>query len=328
MQLDPMIAQVLEMSKGGPQTHQLPVDEARAAMEQRVEMLKPLAPQHVETTDISLPTPAGPLPARIYRAPGASGPLPLIVWLHGGGWVLGSIESHDNVCRFLADRGPLIVLSVGYRLAPEARAPSQQADVAAALAWAASEAASLGADPTRIIIGGDSAGGNLAALGALEARSVGPKLAGQLLVYPVTDFPADAYESYAENADYGLDRQVMEWFWAHWLADGAGPDATTAPMRAGDLSGLVVLDEAFGQAGMGMSYELDAIAAAVIGGTSLAGGVGRITGTVIGALILGVMASGFTFVGVDAYIQDIIKGLIIVVAVVIDQYRNKRKLKR
>jgi inositol transport system permease protein len=85
---------------------------------------------------------------------------------------------------------------------------------------------------------------------------------------------------------------------------------------------------ATGQAGMGVSYELDAIAAAVIGGTSLAGGVGRITGTVIGALILGVMASGFTFVGVDAYVQDIIKGLIIVVAVVIDQYRNKRKLKR
>lgn len=238
MQLHPMIAQVLEMSKGGPQAHALPVDEARAGMEQRVEMLKPLAPQHVETTDISLPTPAGPLPARIYRAPGAAGPLPLLVWLHGGGWVLGSIESHDNVCRFLADRGPLVVLSVGYRLAPEAKAPSQQADVAAALAWAESEAASLGADPSRIIIGGDSAGGNLAALGALDARSGGPKLAGQLLVYPVTDYPADAYESYAENADYGLDRQMMEWFWAHWLADGAGPDATTAPMRAGDLSGL------------------------------------------------------------------------------------------
>ncbi|PMY45347.1 ABC transporter, partial [Pseudomonas sp. GW456-L12] len=95
------------------------------------------------------------------------------------------------------------------------------------------------------------------------------------------------------------------------------------------LAGVVASARAAtGQAGMGMSYELDAIAAAVIGGTSLAGGVGRITGTVIGALILGVMASGFTFVGVDAYIQDIIKGLIIVVAVVIDQYRNKRKLKR
>ena len=95
------------------------------------------------------------------------------------------------------------------------------------------------------------------------------------------------------------------------------------------LAGVVASARAAtGQAGMGMSYELDAIAAAVIGGTSLAGGVGRITGTVIGALILGVMASGFTFVGVDAYIQDIIKGLIIVIAVVIDQYRNKRKLKR
>ncbi|EPN03380.1 sugar ABC transporter permease, partial [Pseudomonas syringae pv. actinidiae ICMP 19102] len=95
------------------------------------------------------------------------------------------------------------------------------------------------------------------------------------------------------------------------------------------LAGVVASARAAtGQAGMGMSYELDAIAAAVIGGTSLAGGVGRITGTVIGALILGVMASGFTFVGVDAYVQDIIKGLIIVAAVVIDQYRNKRKTKR
>jgi acetyl esterase len=152
--------------------------------------------------------------------------------------VLGSIETHDNVCRFLAQEGPLLVISVDYRLAPEARAPAQQADTLAALAWAADNAAAHGGDPQRLIVGGDSAGGNLAALAALEARRNGPRLAGQLLVYPVTDYPADAHQSYAENADFGLTREAMEWFWGHWLADGAGPDASTAPLRQTDLSGL------------------------------------------------------------------------------------------
>ena len=109
-------------------------------------------------------------------------------------------------------------------------------DSIAALAWVAANAAALGGDPARIVVGGDSAGGNLAALAALARR--GPKLAGQLLVYPVTDYPADAHASFAEHAEFGLTREGMEWFWAHWLADGAGPDATTAPLRAGDLSGL------------------------------------------------------------------------------------------
>jgi acetyl esterase len=237
-ELDPVIAQVLEMSKAQPALETMSVAEARAAMNQRVEVLKPFAPTGVLTEDLAIATPAGPLPVRVYRPETAPGPLPTVVWLHGGGWVLGSVDTHDNVCRFLSTEGPLLVVSVDYRLAPEAKAPAQQADTMAALQWAAANIAAHGGDPSRLIVGGDSAGGNLAALAALEARTAGPRLAGQLLVYPVTDYPADAHASYAENVDFGLTRGAMEWFWAHWLADGAGPDAATAPLRAADLSGL------------------------------------------------------------------------------------------
>lgn len=238
MELDPVIAQVLEMGKAQPPLESLSVDEARANMMQRVELLKPFAPADVATEDRVIATPAGGLPVRLYRPEGDHPPLPTLVWLHGGGWVLGSIDSHDNVCRFLSLQGPMLVISVDYRLAPEAKAPAQQEDAMAALAWAAANAAAHGGDPARLIVGGDSAGGNLAALAALAARASGPDLAGQLLVYPVTDFPADAHASYAENADFGLTRGAMEWFWSHWLAEGAGPDAATAPLRAPDLSGL------------------------------------------------------------------------------------------
>jgi acetyl esterase len=237
-ELDPIIAQVLEMGRGQPALETLPLADARANMNQRIELLKPFAPAGVDTEDLAIATPAGPLPIRLYRPAGSSAVLPVVVWLHGGGWALGSVDTHDNVCRFLCTEGPLLVVSVEYRLAPEAKAPAQQDDTLAALNWAAAEIARHGGDPSRLIVGGDSAGGNLAALAALQARTAGPRLAGQLLVYPVTDYPADAHESYAENADFGLTREAMEWFWAHWLPEGAGPDARTAPLRAADLSNL------------------------------------------------------------------------------------------
>ena len=238
MELDPIIAQMLELGKGQPALETLSVAEARAGMALRVEAVRPFAPVAVDTQDLSIPTKAGPLPVRLDTPHGAQHPLPTLVWLHGGGWVLGSIETHDNVCRFLSTHGPLLVISVDYRLAPEAKAPAQQQDAAAALHWAAANAAAHGGDPARLLVGGDSAGGNLAALAALATRADGPALAGQLLVYPVTDFPADAHASYAENAEFGLSREAMEWFWAHWLPDTSAPDATTAPLRAADLSGL------------------------------------------------------------------------------------------
>jgi acetyl esterase len=238
MELDPIIAQVLEMGRGQPALETLPLADARANMNQRIELLKPFAPTGVDTQDLSIATAAGPLPIRLYRPAGTADVLPVVVWLHGGGWALGSVDTHDNVCRFLCTEGPLLVVSVDYRLAPEAKSPAQHADTLAALQWAAANIAAHGGDPARLVVGGDSAGGNLAALAALEARKTGPKLAGQLLVYPVTDYPADAHASYAENADFGLTREAMEWFWAHWLPEGAGPDARTAPLRATDLSHL------------------------------------------------------------------------------------------
>ena len=238
MELDPIIAQMLELGKGQPALETMSVAEARAGMALRVEAVRPFAPVAVDTQDLSIPTEAGPLPVRLYTPHGTQHPLPTLVWLHGGGWVLGSIETHDTVCRFLSTQGPLLVISVDYRLAPEAKAPAQQQDAAAALHWAAANAAAHGGDPARLLVGGDSAGGNLAALAALAARADGPALAGQLLVYPVTDFPADAHASYAENGEFGLSREAMEWFWAHWLPDTSAPDATTAPLRAADLSGL------------------------------------------------------------------------------------------
>lgn len=238
MELDPAIAQLLEMGRGQPPLESMSVADARASMHQRLELLRPLAPADIETQNLLIPSPAGSLPIRLYRPPDVEGLLPVVVWFHGGGWVLGSIETHDNVCRFLAQEGPLLVVNVAYRLAPEHKSPAQQTDTMAALRWVAADIVAHGGDPARIIVGGDSAGGNLAALGAIEARTKGPALAGQLLVYPVTDYPADTMASYAENAEFGLTRSAMEWFWAHWLAENAGPDAQTAPLRAADLSGL------------------------------------------------------------------------------------------
>lgn len=240
MELDPIIVAALELTKGQPPISSLSVEQVRDGMAQRVEMLRGLAPAEIDVVDLVIAGPGGPLPVRLYRPAGTlvSARLPVILFLHGGGWALGSIETHDNVCRFLAQEGPLLVASVDYRLAPEHKSPAQQQDAMAALRWAAAEIAQYGGDPHRLIVGGDSAGGNLAALAALEARDHGPKLAGQLLVYPVTDFPADGHASYAENAEFGLDRELMEWFWGHWLEDGAAPDENTAPLRHPDLSGL------------------------------------------------------------------------------------------
>ncbi len=238
MPLDPMIAQVLEMGRAFPPAETLPVAVARANMDARVEMLRSFAPADVSVRDLMIEGDAGPLPVRLYHLPGVAAPMPVLVWLHGGGWVLGSIDSHDNVCRYLAKEGGLLVVNVGYRLAPEHRAPAQQADSMAALRWAMANAAAHGGDPARLVVGGDSAGGNLAALAAIAARAAGPRLAGQLLVYPVTDPPADAMASYAANDAFGLTRSAMEWYWKQWLPEGGGADAGTAPLRATDLSGL------------------------------------------------------------------------------------------
>ncbi len=194
-----------------------------------------------EIRDLLVPGPAGNLPVRLYHpAPGST--LPLVVYFHGGGWVIGDIETVDRPCRALANAAGCVVASVNYRLSPETKFPGPAEDCYAATAWLAAHAAELGADPDRVAVAGDSAGGNLAAVVALMARDRrGPVIAYQLLIYPVTA-PAKGTQSasYAENADgYLLTRGGMEWFWDHYLAaaeDDRNPYAS--PLHAPDLAGL------------------------------------------------------------------------------------------
>jgi acetyl esterase/lipase len=186
-----------------------------------------------------IPGPAGEIPVRIF-APEGRAPMPILVYFHGGGWVIGTLETHDAVCRHLAKRAGAVVVSVDYRLAPEHKFPAGPEDCYAATCWAAEHAAEIGGDARRIVVGGDSAGGNLAAVVSLMARDRGkPAIALQLLIYPVTDHRYDTL-SYRDNADgYLLTKQAMVWFWNHYLAaerDGENPYAS--PLRAGDLKGL------------------------------------------------------------------------------------------
>jgi acetyl esterase len=196
-------------------------------------------PPEVTAVDRTVPGPAGPIPIRIYT-PAGTPPFPGLVFLHGGGWVIGSIDSHDVPCRILAHRGGAVVVAVDYRLAPEHPFPAAPEDAWAAARWVGEHAAELAIDPARLAVGGDSAGGNLSAVVALMARDRGgPRLAHQFLVYPATDAGLDT-PSCRDNADgYFLTLAGMRWFWSHYLAtpaDGENPYAS--PLRAPDLRGL------------------------------------------------------------------------------------------
>ncbi len=190
--------------------------------------------------DRTVPGPGGEIPVRIYSSAPASAALPVLVWYHGGGWVIGNLDSADPACRMLANTSGCVIVSVDYRLAPEAKYPAAAEDCYAATSWVAANAASIGADPSRIAVGGDSAGGNLAAVVSQMAKDLGgPRISYQLLVYPVTDHNFGT-SSYTDNADgYLLTRASMEWFWGHYLNhDGEGAHPKASPLRASDLSGL------------------------------------------------------------------------------------------
>jgi acetyl esterase len=240
MPLDPQARFVLDQLavQGGFDLTALSPAEARDAFEK---MRLPLPVEPVARVENrSIPGPAGAIPVRVYAADGIATPAPALVYFHGGGWVIGSLETHDPFCRALANRTGAVVVSVDYRLAPEARYPAAAEDCYAVTRWIAEHGAELGIDGTRLAVGGDSAGGNLAAAVGLMARDrKGPALRHQLLIYPVTD--ADfATASYRDNADgYMLTRDVMQWFWNHYVPDaGQRRDAYAAPLRAVDLSGL------------------------------------------------------------------------------------------
>ena len=239
MPVDPQIQALLDKGTGVPATHTLPVDVARAQYAARSALMAPAA-DVASVREQTIAGPGGPLRIRIYTPPGA-GPFPLLVFFHGSGFVLCSLDTHDGMCRNLCAGTGCVVASVDYRLAPEHKFPAAIEDCVHATRWAAAHAAELGADPTRTAVAGDSAGANMAAVAALRLRDEhGPPLCGQLLLYPVTDYHTPGTPSYEENAEgYGLTRDTMTWFWAHYLTDpsqGVHPHA--APLRAPDLSGL------------------------------------------------------------------------------------------
>ena len=185
--------------------------------------------------DRAVPGPAGEIPIRIYTPEGNS-PLPIVVYYHGGGFTIGSIESHDPVTRRLASESGAIVVSVDYRLAPEHPFPAAVDDAFAALQWVAEHAATFGGDAARIAVAGDSAGGNLAAVVCLLARDAGePTLRLQVLIYPGTDMSRE-YPSHTENADGPfLTKDTIDWFWQQYQADR--DDWRASPIN-GDLSNL------------------------------------------------------------------------------------------
>jgi len=193
-----------------------------------------------DVAEREIPGPAGPVPVRIYTPEGEE-PRPAVVFFHGGGWVIGNLDTHDGTARKLANAAGAVVVSVDYRLAPEHPYPAAAEDCYAATRWVAEHgAAELGVARGRLAVAGDSAGGNLAAVVSLMARDRGgPALAFQLLVYPVTD-PDFERASYRENAEgYLLTRDVMEWFWDQYVPEAERRhDPYAAPLRAPDLSGL------------------------------------------------------------------------------------------
>jgi acetyl esterase len=229
--LDPKARQLLDEVRAShrPNAHLLPVPEARANFEALFADLGS-GPQVASVTDIVIPLADVRIPARVYRPEGRAPPI--VVYLHGGGWLLGSIDSHDLICRQLANAGGAVVVSVGYRLAPEHRFPAAVDDAVGATRWLSAHGGELGADAARVAVAGDSAGGNLAAVVALE---VAP-LALQLLVYPVTTTALDrGFDMQYEG--YFLYRDEMAWHQELYLRspeDASSP--RVSPLGAPDHS--------------------------------------------------------------------------------------------
>lgn len=240
MTLDPQSRALLDaLTADIPPVESLTPEHARRASQERRARAQvpdvPLASVEDRTTAGA----AVDLPVRVYR-PILDVALPVVVFFHGGGWVLCDLDSHDVLCRTLARQTGCVVVSVAYRLAPERRWPTAAEDAFAATCWVAEHARELSVDPGRVAVMGDSAGGNLAAVVALMARDRGgPALCYQSLIYPITDHDFTS-ESYRVSHDgYYVTRRAMEWYWAHYLEhpdDGRHPYAS--PLRAADLTGL------------------------------------------------------------------------------------------
>ncbi|ODR04820.1 esterase [Mycolicibacillus koreensis] len=237
--LDPQIAALIaDLDAGFPAVHTMSGAQARAAIRRR--FVAPTSPEPVAAVDdVVVAGTGGPIAVRIYR-PAAPGPMPTLLYAHGGGWVFCDLDSHDGLCRDFANRIPAVVVAVDYRRAPdEGRWPAAAEDLYDACRWAADECSRWGGERRALFVGGDSAGGNLAAVTALLARDRGgPALAGQLLLYPIVaaDFDNDSYRRFGSG--FYNPREALQWYWDQYVPDPADRrDPYASPLNA-DLDGL------------------------------------------------------------------------------------------
>jgi len=242
--LDPQAKTVIDLviKSGRPPYHQLSPKDARQMFRDTRPASTPPAPEIGAVRELTAEGPTGPIRLRLYRPQGvaASAPLPVLIFFHGGGWVIGDMDTHDVLCRQLTAGAGISVVNVDYRLAPEEKFPAAVDDAWSVTRWVAGHAPELGIDAGRLAVGGDSAGGNLAAVVALLARDHGaPAIRFQVLIYPVVDVGAEA-PSYTDFADgFMLTRASMRWFIAHYLrSKDDAVDWRASPLRAPSVAGV------------------------------------------------------------------------------------------
>lgn len=242
MTLDKGLEKMLADMAALPALWEFPAAKARALAKQFVPMSTAPAREEIgSVTDIQIPSPAGGIPARIYAPKTTVDSSPVLVYFHGGGWVIGDLESHDALCREFCEAIDCIVVAVDYRLAPEHKFPAAVEDAWTAVQWIAAHAAEFGGDASRLAVGGDSAGGNLTAVVTQKARDEGgPAIIFQLLLYPALDVLTENESRTQFETGYSLDRTLAEWFLAQYLDDipTQAPDLRVSPGKAENLAGL------------------------------------------------------------------------------------------
>jgi acetyl esterase len=241
--LDPSAAAVIAAFRAAnrPKYETMSAPEAREASKLGRAVVQPDPPELESVDDIAVPATHGNIPVRVYKPKTLkSGAAPAFIFYHGGGWVICDLDSHDIVCRQIADEAGFMVFSVDYRLAPEHKFPAAAVDAIAATQWIVDNAAKFNIDTNRVFVGGDSAGGNLTAVVTLNARdNGGPKFAGQVLIYPATDMAMTHASHKNPDTDVLLTNSLMGWFINHYLSAEADIDDWRAsPARAKDLKGL------------------------------------------------------------------------------------------
>ena len=240
--LDPQAKALIDLmaERGVPPTHTLSPADARQMYRERRSFSQPEARAMAEVRDLVASGPRGDIALRLYRPAGLQGPAPTLVYYHGGGWVIGDLDTHDVLCRQLADEGRCVVVAVDYRMGPEHRFPAAPDDCLAATRWLQAQAGALGLDATRFAVGGDSAGGNLAAVVCLAWRDAAEAhpLRFQLLIYPATDMRALAPSHTSNGQGYVLTSDTIAYFRGHYLNAAQHDDWRASPLLHADLSRL------------------------------------------------------------------------------------------